>query len=393
MSESLYNLACLAAQKTDTVNYDLLMQQWPNVGWTKNGTDHELALQLIEREGLTSFIAQIDVNQPYQQAETQDQNIITPSDLWLDLPPLEFAVSGFLPSGVLAALCGDGATGKTYTLLDMAVCVATGKDWLNMQVEQGAVLIIDEESGKRRLLKRIQDTMIGHDVPRSTNPPIYAHCKTGFDAGNKEDIAKLDNLLTTTQAKFVILDSLAAITPGLDENSSKAMRPPLDALQALAQKHNAIIFVIHHNNKNGNFRGSSAIRDSVDYLFEVKRQSNTITITGNKTRDYCEDDIDISAIMHFDENIFYLEESQTSATKEALNKIVLIVGEQPGISQNNLAQAIGGQRQEAINMIGYAQKIGKIEDKSKNRYHKYFIPDNKDLELEAYLAMAKSPNE
>src|SRR5687767_11823807 len=84
--------------------------------------------------------------------------------------PLEFLVGdgneGLITKGSVNLLVGDPGSGKTWAAIDLAVCVAMGKKWLDLATKQTAVLIVDEESGPRRLQRRIFETLNGHLIQR-----------------------------------------------------------------------------------------------------------------------------------------------------------------------------------------------------------------------------------
>ncbi len=60
-------------------------------------------------------------------------------------------------------------------------------------------------------------------------------------------------------AKLVIIDALADVMAGGDENSVKDTQPVFMQLRKIAEETGAAILVIHHVNKMGDYRGSTAI--------------------------------------------------------------------------------------------------------------------------------------
>ena len=68
----------------------------------------------------------------------------------------QYLVSSILPMGGVCILGGEPGAGKTWVVLTLARDVASGKPFLGkFPTELGAVLIIDEESGRNRLRKRM----------------------------------------------------------------------------------------------------------------------------------------------------------------------------------------------------------------------------------------------
>lgn len=199
-------------------------------------------------------------------------------------PPIDWIIHELFSAGSISLLVGEGGTKKTYSLLDAALCVATGTPWLDRPVSQGAVLIIDEESGDRRLKRRISEVMRGHNVD---DMAVAWVTLAQFNLTTKADIDEVEKLVIFTGARLVIIDALADVALGADENAVKDMQPLFMGLRTLAEQHQCAIVLIHHSNKAGTYRGSSAIKGAVDALImvESKRKSPTIEFIVVKGRD------------------------------------------------------------------------------------------------------------
>ncbi len=77
-------------------------------------------------------------------------------------PPIDWIIESLFSAGSVSAIYGEGGSKKTYAMLDAAVCVAIGAQWLDLATSKSAVLIVDEESGRRRLSRRLGDVLRGH---------------------------------------------------------------------------------------------------------------------------------------------------------------------------------------------------------------------------------------
>ena len=197
----------------------------------------------------------------------------------------DWIVGDIVQRGCTTALVGGPGGKKTWAGLDMAICVATGKDWLNYPVQQGRVLVVDEESGPRRLGRRLRQTAQGHDVP--PDAPLFYVSLEGFNLRDPVSLARLEVLLADARPDLVVLDSQAALTPGADENTVKDMQPIFNALRQLANRYELGFLLIHHANKDGRYRGSSAIKAGVDMMFvlESKLDSPVMDFVSEKVRD------------------------------------------------------------------------------------------------------------
>jgi hypothetical protein len=181
-------------------------------------------------------------------------------------------------------LFGDAGSKKTYAAIDAAVCVTLGKQWLDFETVQGTALFIDEEMGQRYLSLRISEALRGHLADENT--PIFYTSLAGFNLRQAEDAEELFQLILSTKARIVVIDAMMDVIPGADENSVKDVAPVIKVLKHIADVSKAAIVLIHHANKSGGYRGSTAIKGGVDLMLEVKsnQESEIVTFETEKPR-------------------------------------------------------------------------------------------------------------
>jgi hypothetical protein len=199
-------------------------------------------------------------------------------------PPINYIVNNLLTNSSLNLFFGEPGSKKTYTTLSLAVCVANGKPWLDFKTKQTPVLIIDEESGERRFSRRLAEAIRGELC--DTSSPIHYASLAGFKLDSDNDPTILQALIENTAAGLVIFDALADLMDG-DENDKKDVQPVFNHLRKIAENTDSAILVIHHSNKQGGYRGSSAIKGSVDLMVQVTSEngSNLINFQTEKNRD------------------------------------------------------------------------------------------------------------
>lgn len=200
-------------------------------------------------------------------------------------PPQQYAIDKVCPIGGVSLWYGPPGSKKTFLAMDAAVSTALGEDWLAFSVKQGPVLIVDEESGERRLKRRLGEIIRGHEAGQGL--PIAFTSLERFNLRDPLDTAHLSRLIETVQPVLVVIDALADVTPGADENAVRDMQPALMALRELAERHQTAIIVLHHTAKAGNYRGSTAIAGAVDLMLEIdsKPGSANVDCVTTKTRD------------------------------------------------------------------------------------------------------------
>ena len=204
-------------------------------------------------------------------------------------PPIEYIVERLIAESSVNVWFGQWGAKKTWAAIDLAVCVASGKQWLGMATEPCNVLIIDEESGDTRLANRIKDVMRGElGEMADASVPIKSVSLAQFNLlKNSDDADLLTRLVLELDAKLVIIDALADVMLGGDENAVKDTQPVFANLRFIAELTGAAFIVIHHANKLGGYRGSTAIAGAIDTLLSVesKQDDGLITFKTEKMRD------------------------------------------------------------------------------------------------------------
>jgi hypothetical protein len=232
-------------------------------------------------------------------------------------PPIKWIIDQLISTGSLSMFFGDPGTKKTFSMLSLAVCVALGKPWLDFETTTRKVLIVDEESGEPRLALRLGKAIRGELGDESTPIKFVSH--GGFNLDDKKGEDELQNLIKTTGAGLVIIDALAEIMNG-DENSKQDTHPVFAALRRIAEETRAAIIPIHHSNKNGGYRGSSAIMGALDQMIKIESKdgSNWIQFTTEKSRDSVA--VNFTAEVTWTENQFHLRRAEVKDKVKPLSQ-------------------------------------------------------------------------
>lgn len=230
-------------------------------------------------------------------------------------PDVDWIVENLISPGSVNILVGEPGSKKTYALLDMGVKIGGGKSWLGMPTRKGTVLIIDEESGYRRLSRRLGGVLRGNNADHET--PIFYTTLSNLNIRNALDVAHMQKLIEDVEADLVIIDALADVVPGADENSVQDMQPPMIGLRGVAEKTQAAIMVIHHSNKNGNYRGSSAIKGSVDLMLTIESAADEslVQFGFEKARDV--EPFKFAGNAHFEDGKFWMTPTVANTPKRS----------------------------------------------------------------------------
>lgn len=192
--------------------------------------------------------------------------------------------AGLIPAGGTVVMAGEPGIGKTWMMLDLALSVATGTDWLgHWPCEQGGVLLILEEEDPSTVWDRL--TMLagprGLSVEQLLELPIRFFISAGIALVDREGNLnrRLEKAITDFAPALVVMDPFRRLH-GLEENDSGAMSHLFSLLRALTRVTDPAlsIVIIHHLRKAteqlreglDRLRGSSDIAASVDGAFSVQ---------------------------------------------------------------------------------------------------------------------------
>jgi RecA-family ATPase len=291
--------------------------------------------------------------------------------------PIDYLIGDLITNSSLNVFYGEAGSKKTYSALSMAVAVANGKEWLNFTTKKSPVLIIDEESGEKRLARRLNETMKGANCESSGQ--LYFISLAGFKLDKKEDVRTIESEINKIGAKLVIFDALADIMDG-DENSKKDVQPVMNNLRKIADNTDSSIILIHHANKGGGYRGSTAIKASSDLMVQISSDldDSVISFKTEKNRDGTY--ISWSAEATWEGDIFYLESTSTIQKTSSREDYVINYLKDNGESTITeiIESPVGCTKQGAKKAIYSLAKSGDIvrsNPKEGNKGAKYKIAD------------------
>lgn len=170
---------------------------------------------------------------------------ITAADLdQQDIPPLQWAVPGVVPEG-LVMLAGAPKTGKSWLVLALALGIASGGVALGrIRVDPRPVLYFALEDGHRRLQQRVRTLLGGEPVPDRLTFQIK------LPPGRLTDVIR--GWLTQNPDGLVIVDTLGRARPPqrTTEPQYSADYRVMSALKELVdERPGSSLLVVHHTRK------------------------------------------------------------------------------------------------------------------------------------------------
>lgn len=188
------------------------------------------------------------------------------------IEPLEWLIDGILPAHGFAGLYGPSGGLKSFVAIDIALHIATGREWQGRAVRAGPVVYVAGE-GKRGLGKRV---LGWRSAKADACRPDFHLLPSAVQISITDDLAELIATLSDLPVKpaLVVLDTLARnFGPG-DENSQRDMGAFVRGIDRLIDATGAAVIVVHHTGKDDakGERGSSALRGALDTSILVRRK-------------------------------------------------------------------------------------------------------------------------
>jgi len=180
---------------------------------------------------------------------------------------LEYLIPDLLPLPGVVMIHGSGGDGKSMSAWTIAKHVARGIPFSIrgdlVPVQQGPVLILNGDQSKIQLRQQMLELEFSDSDPVTT-----------INSWDLNWYWRFVKLIEKHRPKLVIIDSITGCSRGsaFDENKKEFAGP----IYWLSNNNGTLfpactILLIHHSNKTGGFRGSTAIRDAVDEVWGLRR--------------------------------------------------------------------------------------------------------------------------
>lgn len=199
-----------------------------------------------------------------------------------NIPDLEWHVNGFFPKGGVTMIYGPPGSGKSFVAMALILALDHGERWLGHPVEDRCRSLYVALEGQSGLKMRSQawHTHFDKDINESRskiqtghiNLAEYQHTNAISEAVREHDI------------EFVMFDTLARSTSGMEENSAKDMGHVIREIDRIRENTEASVSFVHHTGVSETHRprGSSALIGAVDSSIMVKAG----TVSSQKLKDF-----------------------------------------------------------------------------------------------------------
>ncbi len=204
---------------------------------------------------------------------------------FVDRKPPGWVIKNVLPAADLVVIYGESQSGKTFFALDLVASIALGVEWRGHRVAKGRVAYIAAEgaSGAQNRLK----AQAKHRGLAPTDIDIHFLP----DAPNFLERSQIADVILGLKAcgpvSVVVVDTLAQVMPGGNENSGEDLGQVVGHCRHIRQATGALVVLIHHSGKDASkgARGWSGLRAAADAEIEVLRADHDRVATLTKLKE------------------------------------------------------------------------------------------------------------
>ena len=188
----------------------------------------------------------------------------------VEIVPPKFLVESILPLRCLVGVVGASYTYKSFLMLDMALCVASGVPFNEFEVTQGTVVYVTGE-GRIGITQRIDAWCMKNSQSADELPFILSQTAINFRDGEiikqfKTIHEQVDDL------SLIVIDTLNRNSGGMNENAPSDMSEFINACSELVDHFGCSVCVVHHTGKDANgARGHSSFYAALDTEITTKR--------------------------------------------------------------------------------------------------------------------------
>jgi replicative DNA helicase len=181
---------------------------------------------------------------------------------WLDTepPPVAPILHGLFEAGDKFELIGGSKTRKTFFMLQAALCLAAGRDFLGFKVDHPwRVLLIQMEVKPRHFHRRVFKLAAAMGLKRADlDGRLQIVNGRGLKLVGTQFFEHVRKLAVAHRAEIIVFDPLYKVTQG-DENAAADIKPTLAEFDRLAEATGAAVGYVHHDSK-----GDAGERNIVD---------------------------------------------------------------------------------------------------------------------------------
>ena len=236
--------------------------------------------------GIDALRDAVDVDSAREQLAMQDllNSFKAKGLLAEEPPPQRFVIEGLIPEPVAAAIVAPGSTGKSFWLMQLAACVATGVPFMGQAVSRpGGVLMFGAEDDRDEMSRRLHSIAKEYAWdgcrldPEALGENFYPVSVLGKDNlltyHNGRDIVRdakrIKHLINMAKSihnlRLIIIDPVSRFRSG-DENDNEAATRFVEVLEQIREETGVTVLCAHHSRKGSTGDGADDIRGASAFV-------------------------------------------------------------------------------------------------------------------------------
>ncbi len=250
--------------------------------WVEAVGDPEDAL-----ERLALMIERAEEYEPPKEKTLEDVIFLESDFITINLPRKETILAPWLYEQSISLISGGRGTGKTWFAMSIVDAITKNNQFGPWEVETPVpCLYLEGEMAAQDVQDRfhaLNPSNAKRVCPLYIYSDAYAN-HLGYSRANllSEEWRKdMKRILMDKGVKLWVVDNLASLTSGIDENSKQEW-DPINAWLLELRFAGIATVLLHHTNKRGEQRGTSAREDNIDVSIELKTPHDYVPEDGAK---------------------------------------------------------------------------------------------------------------
>jgi RecA-family ATPase len=175
-------------------------------------------------------------------------------------------IDGILRRGHKMLLAGPSKAGKSFMLLQLAIAIAEGREWLGWKCRRGRVLYVNLELDSRSAICRLLDLYGELGIPTEHMEDVDMWHLRGKALPMTDLAPRLIRRAAKRQYAAVIIDPIYKVITG-DENAAHEMAKFCNQFDRVCAELGAAVIYCHHHSKGGQGQKHASDRASGSGVF------------------------------------------------------------------------------------------------------------------------------
>jgi KaiC/GvpD/RAD55 family RecA-like ATPase len=198
---------------------------------------------------------------------------------------MDWLVPNVIPAKSFTSVFGESGSGKTFWVLDVAMRMACGMPWWGKTLARRRVVYVAAEGAQGVKLRL--NAWAKHNAVSLDDADFFVIAGQPNLLENEDVKLLVQAIRSIGPIDLLILDTIAQVTPGANENSSEDMGKAIKHCNTLISVLKTTVMLVAHSGKDiaRGQRGWSGLKGAMDSQIEVIRSPTFRSATVSKLKD------------------------------------------------------------------------------------------------------------